>query len=121
MADDPTPRWNWTPTTQGNTRPATQITETESESNLTAVEIRLKLTDSTTADITLTNGDGVTITTATAGAWDFSIDEMTGAETDAMTPGIYTYEMDVTDAAGTVTTIAKGNWPLIARIPDEAE
>ena len=116
--DDPTFTWNWKPLTQGNTRPGTNFTETLSESALTAVEIRMKLPESTTADITLTNGDGITINTATAGAWDFDIDEMTAAQTDAYTPGVYNYEMDVTESAGTVTTIIKGTWPLLARIPD---
>jgi hypothetical protein len=74
--------------------------------------------EATLADIVLRNGTGITITTATAGAWDFSIDAMSAATTDAYTPGVYTYEMDVTEASGVVTTILKGEWNLIARIPD---
>lgn len=117
MADDPTYRWNWKPMTQGDTRPATNFTETLSTSALTAVKIRLKLPDATAASITLSNGSGMTIVTATAGAWNFNIDRMTAATTDAYTAGIYTYEMSTTDAAGVVTTVLKGAWELIARIP----
>jgi len=118
MADDPTPRWNWRPTTQGNTRPATRFLESLSESDLASVDVRLKLPGSTVADITLTVGDGVTIDDATAGQWDFSIDEMTPETTDGYAAGCYSFEIEVTDDAGTKTPIAKGNWNLIARIPD---
>ena len=118
MADDPTYRWNWKPITQGNTRPGTNFTETSSTSALTAVEVRLKLPDSTVADITLTSADGITINSATAGAWDFDIDEIPAATTDGYTPGIYSYEMDVTESSGTVTTILKGSWEIFERIQD---
>lgn len=122
MADDSAYRWNWRALTQGNTRPATRFQETSSTSNLSAVELRMRLAGSTsaTADIVLRNGSGITITTATAGAWDFSINAMSAATTDAYTPGVYTYEMDVADSQSppVVTTILKGEWNLIARIPD---
>ena len=118
MANDLTYRWDWKPLTQGNTRPATNFTETSGTSALTAVELRMKLPESTTSDILLSNGAGITINTATAGAWDFDISAMSAATTDAYTPGLYEYEMDVTEASGVVTTILKGEWNLIARIPD---
>ena len=118
MADDPTPRWNWTPTTQGNTRPAIRFTSSDTESDLSEVEIRMKLPNSTTADITLTSGDGVTITNATAGAWEFEVDEMTPETTDGYAAGIYSYEMEITDASGSKNPAAKGIWPVIERIPD---
>jgi hypothetical protein len=118
MADDPTYRWNWKTLTQGNTRPATFFTETSGTSSLTEVELRMKLPASTDSDIRLYNGSGIVINTATAGAWSFTISAMSAATTDAYTPGVYSYELDVTEASGVVTTILKGEWNLIARIPD---
>ena len=118
MIPDQTYRWDWKPLTQGNTRPATLITETSSTSALTAVELRMKLPGSTTSDIRLYNGSGIVINTATAGAWSFTISAMSSAYTDARTAGVYSYELDVTEASGVVTTILKGEWNLIARILD---
>ena len=117
-ASDPTYRWDFEPLTQGATRPATNFTETSSTSALTGVELRMNLEDSTEADIVLTNGDGITINTATAGAWDFDIDVLSAATTDAYTPGVYSYELEITEASGVVTVVLKGEWTLIARIPD---
>ena len=111
-------RWDWAPVTQGDTYPACQITESGSDSDLSRVRIKFKGPDGTTALVLDSSTSGITITTATAGAWDFQIDTISPATTAALDSGFYSYDMEFTTDAGTVSTLFCGVWQVIKQITD---
>ena len=117
MATNLTPlNWDWSPVVKGDTFPATQITETLNDSALTRVRVKLKLSGATTTSLTLDSAtSGVTITTATAGAWDFSIDAI---QTVTLAAGVYSYDLETTDAASTIRTEFSGTWEILEQITD---
>ena len=108
-------RWDWPAVKSGNTYPACQLTDTASDTALSRVVVEIREEGSSVVNLTLDSATGgVTITTATAGAWDFTIRAITHLETAALTPGFCTYELTVTDGAGTVLTEFEGSWQIKA-------
>ena len=105
--------------TKGDTYPAANFTETEADSDLSRVRVEVKAAGSTTAALTLdSDATGVTINTATAGAWDFTVDEISAATTAGLTAGWYSYDLETTDAAGVVSTEFKGSWRILPEVTD---
>lgn len=116
MAIDLKPmRWDWAAVTQGDTLPAMNLTETAATFNLTRVLVTIEPKDSDVAVLTLDSDDtGVTINTATAGAWDYTIDSITAAQTEELTPGFYTVNVKVFGATVEHTDF-KGEWEILAK------
>jgi len=116
MALDLTPlRLDWAPVTTGDTYPACTITETEADTDLERVRITIKATGSDTAALELdSDATGITINTATAGAWSFTIDVIEVS----LAAGFYQYDLETTDAAGTVRTEFSGQWEILTQITD---
>ena len=111
-------KWNWTAVIQGDTYPATQITESASDTALARVRVKVADVDVVTVLTLDSNTTGITITTATAGSWDFQIDAITAATTSALPAGIYSYDLETTDDAGTVRTEFSGSWQIHPQITD---
>lgn len=103
-------RWKWDSVTTGDTYPAIRIQETSSDTAISAISLVVKDSDNTEA-LTLSNGSGITITTATAGAWDFTIDAISPVTLSA---GVYYYELQITDDAGTIRTEFEGTWQILS-------
>ena len=80
MELDLTPlEWDWTPVTKGDTFPSIRIQETSSEVDCARVRVKIKASGVATAALELdSDASGITITDGTAGAWDFTIDTITG-------------------------------------------
>lgn len=109
-------RWNLPFVTKGDTFPAVNFVETASTENLTRVRVKVKTSLTATASLTLdSDATGMTINTATAGAWDFNIDKIAEVSLDA---GIYLYDLETTDAAGTVRTEFAGAWEIGPEVTD---
>jgi hypothetical protein len=71
---------------------------------------------SDTASLTLDSDDtGVTINDDAAGAWDYTIDEISAATTDTLSPGYYTVTMTLTQSDGSVVVASKGVWKILAK------
>lgn len=66
------------------------------------------------------DASGITITTTTAGAWDFTIDEISAATMETMPVGEHLYDMKVTDAGGIVSYDFYGTWEITAQQTDNA-
>lgn len=117
MALDLTPlRWDWSPVTQGDTFPACQITETSADTDLSRVRVKIKAAGSTSAALTLDSSTtGITIGSATAGDWAFTIGAIS---TGSLTAGVYSYDLETTDSAGTVRTEFSGTWEILTQITD---
>ena len=111
-------KWNWPAVIQGDTYPATQITESASDTDLARVRVKVADVDGVTAITLDSDTTGVTITTATAGAWDFQIDAIQSATTTSLPAGIYSYDLETTDDAGTVRTEFSGSWQIHPQITD---
>lgn len=112
-------RWDWPAVTTGDTYPACQITDTAADTDLSRVRIKIKAQGGTTAALSLDSSTtGVTITTATAGAWDFTIGPITAAQTATLDPGLYLYDIETTDSAGTVRTEFSGIWEILSETTD---
>lgn len=117
MALDLTPlKWDWAPITQGDTFPATLITETSADTDLSRVRVKIKAAGSTSAALFLdSQTTGVTIGNATAGAWSFTIGAIS---TSSLAAGVYSYDLETTDSAGTVRTEFSGTWEILTQITD---
>jgi hypothetical protein len=120
MELDLTPlEWDWTPVTKGDTFPSIRIQETSSEVDCARVRVKIKASGVATASLELdSDASGITITDGTAGAWDFTIDTITAAQTASLSAGFYTYDIETTDAAGNVKTEFCGTWQILPQITD---
>ena len=101
--------WNWCAVNKGDTFPAQQVEETLSDTAIASISLVIKLAGAVIT--TLTDSSGITLTTATAGAWDFTIDEI---DTSTYAAGVYSYELQVTDDASQVRTEFEGTWEILA-------
>jgi len=101
--------------TKGDTFPGINLTATGTTEDLSSVKMEVWLEGATSAALTLSSGSGITINTATAGAWDFTIDEINPV---TLAAGWYSYDLDTTDAAGTVRTRLKGTWNILPELAD---
>ena len=108
-------RWDWPPVTVGDTYPAAIITETEADTTLTRVRIKIKDADGTLKLTLDSNTTGVTINTATAGAWSFTIGEISATDTATLTAGFHYYDLEVT-SGGKVRTEFNGEWEILSQI-----
>jgi hypothetical protein len=117
MADlDFTPLcWNWAPITQGDTYPATRITESKAETDLSRVRLKVKNRVGTTLLSLDSNTSTITLTDTTAGSWDFTIPAIA---TGTLEPGTLYYDLETTDAAATVRTEFSGEWRILKQITD---
>jgi len=116
MAVDLKPmRLDWAAVTQGDTLPAMNLVETESTFALTRVLVTIEAKDSDVAVLTLDSDDtGVTINVATAGAWDYTINTITAAQTATLTPGFYTVNVKVFGSTVAHTDF-KGEWEILEK------
>lgn len=113
---DLTPQtFNWPSVTQGDTFPAINFTAsgTGTAADLSRVRVKIKDTDGNTELSLDSDASGVTINTATAGAWDYTVGPITDTQTTGMDAGTHLYDLEVTDADGTVRTHFKGTWTIL--------
>lgn len=108
-------RWDWAAVTVGDTYPACVITETEADTTLSRVRIKIKDADGTLKLTLDSNTSGVTINTATAGAWNFTIAEISASDTGNLTAGFHDYDLEIT-SGGKVRTEFAGSWELLPQI-----
>lgn len=105
-------RWDWPEVVTGDTFPAIHITEADHESDLSRVRISIVLSGATDAALTLdSNSTGITINDAAA--WDFTIDQISPV---TLAAGVYSYDLETTDAAGTIRTEFSGTWNILSEI-----
>jgi hypothetical protein len=104
------------PVTRGDTYPAINFTASGTENALSSVAMSVYIAGGTSPALTLSNGSGITITDATAGSWAFTIDEMTPATTEALTAGIYFYDIQTVDSAGVKKTRLAGSWAILTQV-----
>lgn len=103
-------RWDWSPVVTGDTYPATNITADITDTTLSRVRVKIKPAGEATAAITLdSNATGITINNAAT--WDFTIAAITAPEA-----GVYAYDLETTDSAGSVRTRFFGTWPILSEI-----
>lgn len=105
-------RWDWPEVVTGDTFPAINITESDHESDLERVRIKFVLSGATSPSLTL-DSDATGITINDAAAWDFTIDAINPVTLEA---GVYSYDLETTDAAGTIRTEFAGTWPILSEI-----
>lgn len=115
MALNLTPlRWDWASITQGDTFPATNITESEHDSNLTRVRIKIRPSGQSTALMILDSStSGIVINNAAT--WDFTISPIS---TSSLSSGFYSYDLETTDALGIIRTEFNGTWEILDQITD---
>ena len=102
-------KWDWTPVVTGDTYPGINITCDGPDSDLARVRIDIKAAGSTAVALGLdSDTNGVTINDATA--WDFTIDSINPVN---LAPGVFYYDLETTDAAGTIRTEFNGSWQII--------
>jgi hypothetical protein len=109
---------NWDAVTQGDTYPAQRYTVAGTDSALTRVRCKVKNRTGTTLLNLDSNTSGITITTATAGAWDFTIAAISAATMEGIEEGNHFYDIETTDAAGTVLTDFRGSWQILSQQTD---
>jgi len=116
MAVDLKPmRLDWASVVQGDTMPAMNLVDTGADFALTRVLVTVEPKDSDTAALTLdSNSTGVTINVATAGAWDYTINTITAAQTATLTPGFYTVNVKVFGSTVAHTDF-KGEWEILEK------
>jgi hypothetical protein len=108
--------WNWNQITQGDTRLASNVTETASTTDLSRVLVTIEKQGTDIVSLTLdSDATGITINTATAGAWDYDIDIISAATMETLDPGFYTVTHQVFDALGVKTTVSKGHWNILEK------
>lgn len=105
-------RWDWAAVVAGDTYPATNITESEHDSNLERVRIKITLSGATSPSLSL-DSDTTGITINDAATWDFTIGAI---QTSSLAAGVYSYDLETTDAAGTIRTEFAGTWPIISQV-----
>jgi hypothetical protein len=109
---------NWDAVTQGDTYPAQRYTVAGTAAALTRVRCKVKNRLGTTLLNLDSNTSGIVINTATAGAWDFTISALSAATMEAIDPGSHSYDIETTDAAGTVFTDFSGTWQVLKQTTD---
>lgn len=110
--------WHWEPVPKGDTYPAAIITETLSDADLVRVKIEIKANGNTTSSLVLdSDDDGIVITNSAAGAWAFTIEEISATTTDSLDEQYYAYQLKTTDANGVVRTEFQGTWEVTPQIP----
>jgi len=106
-------KWNWSCITQGDTYPATNITETSADTTLSRVRVKIIKANATATALTLdSNTTGITLNGTSPGGWDFTIDEIPAATTATLDAGSYAYDLETTDSVGTVRTEFRGTWEI---------
>jgi len=108
-------RWDWASATVGDTYPACVITETEADTTLSRVRIKIKDADGVLKLTLDSNTTGITINNAAAGAWNFTIGEISATDTATLTAGFHDYDLEIT-AGGKVRTEFSGTWELLPQI-----
>lgn len=103
---------------RGDTMPAIVFADTSADTDLSRV--RMKVCDSSgSIALTLDSAtSGITINASTAGAWNFTVGPITAAQTEALTAGLFAYDLETTDTAGSVRTEFNGTWRIKAQITD---
>lgn len=110
--------WHWEPVPKGDTYPATNVTETLSDGDLVRVKIEIKANGNTTSSLVLDSDDtGIVITNSAAGAWAFTIEEISAETTDTLDEQYYAYQLKTTDSNGVVRTEFQGTWEVTPQIP----
>lgn len=116
MAVNYTPlAYDWPSITKGDTYSPQRIQETLSDTGCARVRVEVR---NSKGEIVITRDSdvsGITIADSTAGAWDFTIDAFTAAETGALPVGTYSCNIEVTDSAGSERTEFKGYWKIKAQ------
>jgi len=105
--------FNWPDVVQGDTFPAINFAASGASANLTRVRVKIKDVDGNTELSLDSDASGVTINTATAGAWDYDVGPITADQTSGMDVGTHLYDLEVTDADGTVRTHFRGTFQIL--------
>ena len=111
-------RWDWKPTKRGDTKPAVSISLDNRETTLSRV--RCKVVDKDGAEALSLDSDtsGITLDTTSAPTWEFTLDVITAATTEALTAGSFSQDIETTDSAGTVKTWTEGTWVITPQSTD---
>lgn len=111
-------RYDWPAIQRGDTFPAQVFADSGADTDLSRVRVKICDSDGTTKVTLDSASSGVTITTATAGSWNFTIDAISAATTEALTAGLYAYDIETIDTAGSVRTEFEGTWEIRPQITD---
>jgi len=100
-------------TVQGDTYPAFRLVATGTTAVLDRVTLTIQPKDSET-DALVFDSDisGITINDDTAGAWDYTIEEISATDTGSLDVGFYEYSIKVYYGAGVVRTHFQGEWEI---------
>jgi len=98
--------------------PAQIFSDTAADTDLS--QVRVKICDSDgVKHVTLDSStSGITINNSTAGSWNFTLDAISSATTEALAAGLYAYDLETTDSSGYVRTEFEGVWEIRPQITD---
>lgn len=111
-------RYDWPSIQRGDTMPAQVFSDSSADTDLSRVRVKICDSDGTTQVSLDSSASGITINTSTAGSWNFTIDAISAATTDALVAGLYAYDLETTDSAGSVRTEFEGTWEIRPQITD---
>lgn len=114
MALDLTPLlWDWVAVEQGDTYPAANIVDTLSDTTLVSVRLEIHPAGLSTSALLLDSSTGgITLNGTAPGAWNFTINAISAAQTAILAPGHYDYDLITTDSSGVVRTEFTGVWEI---------
>lgn len=111
-------RYNWPAIQRGDTMPAQVFADTSADTDLTRVRIKICDSDGVKQVTLDSSTSGITINNSTAGGWNFTIDAISTATTEALSPGLYAYDLETIDSSGYVRTEFEGVWEIRSQITD---
>ena len=104
--------WNWKNTEKGDTKPAFTVSIPGRSESLSRAYCKV-VDDSGATVLELDSAtSGITLNTTAAPTWEFTVDVISAATTDGLTPGNFTQKIKTTSASGVVKTWLEGTWTV---------
>jgi hypothetical protein len=111
-------RWDWKKTKRGDTKPAVVVSIPGRDAALARARCKV-VDDSGTVALNLdSDTSGITLNTTAAPTWEFTIDAIAAATTEALTAGTFSQDIETTDASGVVKTWLEGTWVVTPQSTD---
>ena len=111
-------RYDLTAITRGDTFPAIQFADSAADTDLSRVRMKVCNASGSTVISLDSDATGITINSSTAGSWNFTIGPISAATTEDLAAGLYAYDIETIDSAGSVRTEFDGNWEILPQITD---